>query len=153
MLHRTRHLTTTLLLMAALLLASCGSDNAEGGGRDIEICSLITTVEAEAWLSGPVEPPAPNDGAGSEVTCVYESTGAQTRILLQVYDGAEFYGGDDSELHPDATPVDLGSEGYAEPGSVEFLQNDWTVNITRISGPVTDESLMAAARTVSNRLP
>jgi hypothetical protein len=141
--------------VVALTLISCGGgeDNAGGDGRNIETCTLITVAEAEAWLGGPVEPPAPYDGPDPEPTCVYRSAGAQTQILLQVYDGEQYYGGDNSEIHPDAQPVDVGETGYIENGSVAFLQNDWSVSITRISGPVSDESLVAAARTVSSRLP
>jgi hypothetical protein len=150
---RKRFGAIALTVLVSLLTACGGSEAFEGGGRDIDVCSLITVAEAEAWLGGPVDPPAPYDGPDPETTCAYTSSGAQTRFLLQVYDGPEFYSGDNAELHPEATPVQLGTEGYAEPGSVGFLQNDWAVLVSRISGPVTDESLLAAANTVSNRLP
>jgi hypothetical protein len=151
--NRTRIVAVALLMV--LVSTSCGgsADTTEQGGRDIEVCALITAAEAEAWLGGPVDQPAPYDGPDPEPTCVYKSSGAQTQILLQVYDGDVYYSGDNPEIHPDATPIGVGSEGYAEPGSVGFLQNGWSVSITRISGPVTDASLLAAANTVSSRLP
>lgn len=149
-----RSIRNVTLTMIVFLIAGCGGSDVEADrGRAIEVCSLITLAEAEAWLGGPVDPPAPYDGPNPEPTCVYKSSGAQTQVLLQVYDGVEYYSGDNAELHPEATPIQIGSEGYAEPGSVGFTQNGWTVSISRISGPVTDEALLAAANTVSSRLP
>lgn len=153
---RPKTIAITTLLLTALVVSACGGDSdgsATGEGRQIDVCSLITVAEAEVWLGGPVEPPAPYDGPNPEPTCVYKSTGAQSQILLQVRDGAKYYGGDNAEVHPDATPVAIGEKGFAESGSVGFLQNDWTVMVSRTSGPVTEESLMAAAQTVSGRLP
>lgn len=156
MVHSPKSIALATILITSLVASACGgdSDGSGGGdGREIDVCSLITVSEAEVWLGGPVEPPAPYDGPNPEPTCVYKSTGAQTQILLQVYDGDKYYGGDNAELHPDATPVAVGEKGYAETGTVGFLQNGWTVSVSRTSGPVTDESLMAAAQTVSGRLP
>lgn len=143
------------MVALCLVVMACGGDSqsGSGGGRTVEPCSLITVEEAGPWLGGPVDPPAPYDGPDPEPTCIYASAGAQTRILLQVYDGEEYYGGDNAELHPDAQPIDIGEKGYAESGTIGFVQNGWTVSITRISGPVTDESLASAARVVSSRLP
>lgn len=150
-----RSIAVMILALSILLFACGGSGESTGGqeGRSIEPCSLITAAEAEVWLGGPVDPPAPYTGPDPEPTCVYKSPGAQTQILLQVYDGEVYYGGDNLENHPDSQPIDVGDKGISEVGSVEFLQNDWTVSISRISGPVTEESLLAAALLVSSRLP
>lgn len=144
------------LVVIALLATTCGGSPTVGSGdRVIDICSMVTQAEAASFLGGPADPPAPPDSlVGSEATCAYQSPGAQTRILLQVYDGEHFYSGDNAELHPDAQPVSgLGQEGYLEPGGVGFLQNDWAVFVSRISGPITDDTLLAVARKVSERLP
>lgn len=111
--------------IVTLALVSCGGGDGSGndGGRSIDPCALISVAEAEVWLGGAVEPPAPYDGPDPEPTCVFRSTGAQTQILLQGYDGAQYYGDDNAELHPDAQPLGVGEKGYIDNGSVGFLQN------------------------------
>ncbi len=145
----------TLAVFAFLVVACGGGDAEDGGGGEIDVCSLVTQAEATSFLGGPADPPAPTESPGSNgATCGYESSGAQTRILLQVYDGEKFYSGDDSELHPDAGPIGgLGTKGYLEPGGIGFLQNDWAVFVSKISGPISDDTLLAFARLVSERLP
>lgn len=143
----------SVAIALSLVISACGGSSDEGGAS-IDVCNLIRPSEAQPWLGGPVDAPAPSDGPDAEATCVYQSSGAQTRILIQVRDGEQFYSGDNQDLHPEATPIEtLGSKGFAEPGAVGFLKDEWSVLVSRISGPVTDASLMAAARLVANRLP
>lgn len=143
------------LAVVAMIIAACGGDDAEaGGGRTIDVCALVTQAEASSFLGGPADSPPTDSPGNNEATCGYESPGAQTRFLLQVYDGENFYSGDNTDLHPDAEPIGgLGEKGYLEPGGVGFVQNDWAVSVSRISGPVSDDTLLAVARRVSERLP
>lgn len=154
---RTSRVRMATLAVFVLVVVACGGGGDEVvGGREIDVCSPDHTGRGNLLSGGgPADPPAPTESPGSNgATCGYETSGAQTRIFLRVYDGEKFYSGDDAELHPDAGLIGgLGTKGDLEPGGIGFLQNDWAVFVSKISGPISDDTLLAFARMVSERLP
>ena len=74
-------------------------------------------------------------------------------MLVQVYDGAVYFAepGSPSRIGEDLTG--LGEDAWTKTGDVNFLQNDWTVSVSRISGQVSDAALLEMAELISSKLP
>lgn len=151
-----------LLIPFALLIAACGgsdgtdSDELGVGDRDLNRCSLVSVDEAEGWLGNGViaEPPDGVDGDPDGTACRYQLDGEPDSILLQVYNGEVFWAEEGSETRIGETFTGLGEDAYVQTGGVYFLQDDWSVSISRLLGNrVTDEHLMEMAELVSSRLP
>jgi hypothetical protein len=151
---------TIVTLTLALLAAACG--NGDGGGdvlglgdRGLDRCSLVSAEEAEQWLGGTVSA-APSDGIDGKpdpVTCSYQVEGSLTSVFVQVYDGEIFFAEPGSASRTGETLEGLGDDAWTKEGDVNFLQNDWTVSVTRIMGQVSDADLLEMAELISSRLP
>lgn len=148
------------LLLLAVPIAACGdgsgdSDQLGVGDRGLDRCSLISEEEAAEWL-GPDVMSAPSEGFDGEpdlVTCLYEVEGTPDSVLVQVYDGAVFFAEPGSDARTGEDLPGLGEDAWTNPGDVNFLQNDWTVSVSRILGQVPDEALLEMAELISSRLP
>lgn len=151
-----RTLTTLTALMLLLTLASCGDDDSDVlgiGDTDLDRCSLITTDEAEQWIGVPVTagPAEGFDGNPDPVTCLYE--GGAATVLVQVYEGEEFFAerGSASRIGEDVDG--LGEDAFTDGESVRFLQDGWSASVARIIGLVDADSLLEMAQLMSSRLP
>lgn len=156
----SRLVAVLVTLALALIAAACG--NGDGGGdvlglgdRDLDRCSLISAQEAEQWLGGTVSvaPAEGIDGSPDPVTCSYQVEGSLTSVLVQVYDGEVFFAEPGSAARTGETLEGLGEDAWTKEGDVNFLQNNWTVSVTRILGPVPDANLLEMAELISTRLP
>ena len=149
-----------VLVALALMAAACGSGNNGGdvlglGDRDLDRCSLISAQEAEQWLGGTVSA-APSDGIDGKpdpVTCLYEVEGSFNSVFVQVYDGEVFFAEPGSASRTGQTLEGLGEDAWTKEGDVNFLQNDWTVSVSIITGRVSDADLLEMAELISSRLP
>lgn len=148
-----------LLLALGMVIAACGDGGDEDvlglGDRDLDRCSLVSEAEAEAWLGSGVTA-APSEGFDGEpdlVTCLYEVADTFNSVLVQVYDGEVFYAEPGSAARTGDDLAGLGDDAWTQAGDVNFLQNDWTVSVTRISGQIADEDLLEMAELISSRLP
>jgi len=47
----------------------------------------------------------------------------------------------------------LGEDAWTKEGDVNFLQDNWTASVTRITGRVSDADLLKMAELISSRLP
>ena len=153
---RTRVLYATLAIALALTACDGGDDDVLGlGDRGLDRCSLITETEAEGWLGGPVvEAPSESfDGVPNPVTCLYTSEDPLASILVQVYDGEVFFAEEGSAVRVGETIDSLGDDAFKGQGSVNFLQNDWTVSVSLVSGLIPDEDILEMAELISSRLP
>jgi hypothetical protein len=148
---------TRLVVALALLFPACGDDDGDAlgvGNRGLDRCSLITSEEAEDWLGPALYEPAPAEGIDGEpdlVTCRYENEKAI--MLVQVYDGEEFYAEEGSPARTGETIEGLGEDAWLGDGDVNFLQDGWTVSASRIAGEIPDEDLIEIAQLMSSRLP
>jgi hypothetical protein len=147
------------LWLVAFVVAACGDGNEEGalgvGDRGLDRCSLLTVEEVERWI-GPLESePAPSDSLGEPdlVTCYYKAADSPNSILVQAYDGEVFFAerGSQSRTGPDVSG--LGEDAWRDQDSVKFLQNEWSVSVSKILGGFDDEALLDLAQLVSPRLP
>jgi hypothetical protein len=135
-------------------VAACGGEEEVLGlgDRDLDRCSLITVEEAEDWLGAPVDA-APSEALGEPdpVTCYYQ--GANGSILLQVRDGAVYHAepGSPSRIGEDVPGV--GEDAFRDNDSVQFLENDWSVSVSQISGVPNMDNLIEMAGLVAERLP
>ena len=157
-LNRLVSLLVTLAL--AMVAAACGDGDDGGdvlglGDQDLDRCSLISAQEAEQWLGGAVSvaPSEGFDGDPDPVTCLYQVEGSLNSVLVQVYDGEVFFAEPGSASRSGETLEGLGDDAWTQEGDVNFLQDDWTVSVTRISGRVPDAGLLEMAELVSSRLP
>jgi len=93
------------------------------------------------------------DGKPDIVTCLYTVDETFDNVLVQIYDGEVFFAepGSDARSGPDLPG--LGDDAWTKAGDVNFLQNDWTVSVSRISGQIPDEALLEMAELISSRLP
>lgn len=154
--------------LLVLSVSACGGDSGPDGGNDgtqpsassgdrtLDVCGLVSTSEAEAWLGGPgVEAGLAEGPTGPYPEgCTYKNADESAQILLQVYDGEKYFGGPDHELYPDSVIVpNLGEVGFTAGSSAHFLQNDWSVSVSSIAGGIPDEDLVAMAQLVSANLP
>ncbi|MGB8362233.1 MAG: hypothetical protein WCE80_12625 [Acidimicrobiia bacterium] len=150
---------STALFGAMLLLASvagCGGsdDNTLGiGDTDLDRCSLITVDEAGQWLGAPVTaaPAEGIDGNPDPVTCLYE--GSNAMVLVQVYEGEEFFAEPGSSSRVGEDVEGLGEDAFMDNDSVKFLQDGWAASVSQISGLVATDSLLGMAHLMSSRLP
>jgi hypothetical protein len=149
----------TLLLVLALTIPACEGDDGGDvlglGDRDLDRCSLISAQEAEQWLGAPVSaaPAEGFDGEPDPVTCLYEVDGSPNRVLVQVYDGAVYFAEPGSPTRTGQDLVGLGDDAWTTEGDVNFLQNDWTVSVSQITGLISDQNLLEMAELISSRLP
>lgn len=149
-----------VILAFALIAAACGTgdggDDVLGlGDRDLDRCSLISAQEAEQWLGGTVSaaPAEGIDGEPDPITCLYQVEGSPNSVFLQVYDGEVFFAEPGSAARTGETLEGLGEDAWTKEGDVNFLQNDWTVSVSRITGLVSDANLLEMAELISSRLP
>lgn len=152
----------SLLVVGSMVLGSCGggdstgdADEAGSGERELDRCSLISESEAEGWM-GPGVSAAPAEGFDGEpdlVTCLYEITETFDSVLVQVYDGEVYFAEPGSPSRTGEDLAGLGDDAWTKAGDVNFLQNDWTVSVSRISGKVTDAALLEMAEMISSKLP
>lgn len=157
---RNRLTAVLVTLTFAFIAAACGNGDDGGdvlglGDRDLDRCSLISAQEAGQWFGGPVSA-APSDGVDGEpdpVTCLYEAYGSPNSVFVQVYDGAVFFAEPGSAARTGETLEGLGEDAWTTEGDVNFLQDDWTVSVTRIAGQVPDAGLLEMAELISSRLP
>jgi hypothetical protein len=152
-----------LLVVGSVVVGSCGggddsvveSDQPGSVERELDRCSLISEAEAESWM-GPGVTAGPAEGFDGEpdlVTCLYEVEGAFNSVLVQVYDGEVYFAEPGSPSRTGEDLAGLGEDAWTKPGDVNFLQNDWTVSVSRISGQATDAALLEMAEMISSRLP
>jgi hypothetical protein len=150
---RLRHIVVPLVLLTAF--AGCGDDgNTLGvGDTDLDRCSLITTDEAAQWIGAPVAaaPATGIDDSPDPVTCLYE--GADAKVLVQVYEGEEYFAGPGSASRVGEDVDGLGEDAFMDSDSVKFLQDGWAASVAQISGPVDTDSLLEMAHLMSSRLP
>ena len=147
-------------LALALIAAACGNgDGGEDvlglGDRDLDRCSLVSAQEAEQWLGGTVSA-APSDGIDGKpdpVTCLYQVEGSPNSVFVQVYDGEVFFAEPGSAARTGETLEGLGEDAWTKEGDVNFLQDNWTASVTRITGRVSDADLLKMAELISSRLP
>jgi hypothetical protein len=147
-------------LAVALIATACGGGDSEDnvlglGDQDLDRCSLVTTEEAEQWLGGTVSA-APAEGFDGEpdlVTCLYEAEGTPNVVFVQVYDGEVFFAEPGSAARTGETLEGLGDDAWTKAGDVNFLEDNWTVSVSQISGPVSDADLLEMAQLISSRLP
>ncbi len=149
-------------LVIALITASCGGGGGDSdddvlglGDRDLDRCSLVTIEEAAQWLGGTVSA-APADGIDGQpdpVTCLYEADESFNSVFVQVYDGEVFFADSDSAARTGETLEGLGDDAWTKEGDVNFLQDDWTTSVSRISGTVSNADLLEMAQLISSRLP
>lgn len=154
---------TILLCLLAVVVAACGGgdgDTGDGGGggdgggdRDFDRCSLMTAEEAARWLGDPVDEVGPSEGPGSEETCLYESTTNEKIVLIQVYDGEVYFAEEGSAVRGPNTITGLGDDAWSDVDTVAFLQNDFSVSVSRIFGPVSVDQLQEMAELISTQLP
>ena len=149
-----------LVALVALIGAACGAggsggDAAGSGDRDLDRCSLVTAQEAEKWFgtSVSVAPSEGFDGEPDPVTCLYQAEGSLDSVLVQVYDGEVYFAEPGSNAWTGETLTGLGEDAWTQEGDVNFLQNNWTVSVTRITGRVADVDLLEMAQLISSRLP
>lgn len=142
-------------LFLLVVLAGCGGDGDTLGigDTDLDRCSLITTDEAGQWIGAPVTaaPAEGIDGNPDPVTCLYE--GADATVLVQVYEGEEYFAGPDSASRVGEDVDGLGEDAFMDNDSVKFLQDGWAASVAQISGLVDTESLLEMAHLMSSRLP
>jgi hypothetical protein len=151
-------------MLATLVLASIATACGNGGGdedvlglgdRNLDRCSLISAQEAEQWLGGTVSA-APSEGISGDpdpVTCLYEVEGSPDSVFVQVYDGEVFFAEPGSASRTGEDLQGLGEDAWTKQGDVNFLQNNWTVSVSRILGRVSDADLLEMAQLISSRLP
>jgi hypothetical protein len=148
------------ILAFALIATACGGGDSEDdvlglGDQDLDRCSVMTAEEAEQWLGGTVSaaPSEGFDGKPDLVTCFYEVDGTFNSVLVQVYDGGVYFAETGSAARTGETLQGLGDDAWTQAGDVNFLQDDWTVSVSRISGQVPDADLLEMAQLISSRLP
>lgn len=149
-------IAVTLALGVAACGGEAGDDGALGvGERGLDRCSLISPDEATTWLESQVTA-THADGIYGEpdlVTCLYQADDSANSVLVQVYDGDVFYAEKGSPARTGEDLDGLGEDAWTKDGDVNFLQNKWTVSVSRVIGSVTDESLLEMAKLISSRLP
>ena len=164
-----RRLTWVIAVTAmVLLIAACGGDSGGNGGsggtaapggqsgdRTVDVCSLVSTAEAEVWLGpGVVSGMAEGPSGPYPEGCTYKSADGSAQILLGVYDGEKYFAGPDHQVYTDSVIVTgLGEIGFTANRAAHFLQNDWAVSVSSIAGGVPDPDLVAMAQVVSANLP
>jgi hypothetical protein len=79
--------------------------------------------------------------------------GSPNSVFVQVYDGEVFFAEPGSAARTGETLQGLGEDAWTKEGDVNFLQNNWTVSVTRITGQVSDADLLEMAELISSRLP
>jgi hypothetical protein len=147
-------------LAIALIATACGGGDSDDdvlglGDQDLDRCSLMTAEEAEQWLDGTVSA-APSEGIDGKpdlVTCLYEVDGTFSSVFVQVYDGEVYFAEPGSAARTGETLQGLGDDAWTQAGDINFLQDDWTVSVARISGQVPDADLLEMAQLISSRLP
>ena len=154
-------------MLTLLIVSACGDDTGGGGGggggddvlglgdSGLDRCSLIDTAEAEQWLGVGVTagPSEGFDGEPDLVTCFYEAETSSDSVLVQIYDGEVFYAEPGSAARSGEDLDGLGDDAWTQPGDVNFLQDNWTVSVSRISGLLPDASILEMAELISSRLP
>jgi hypothetical protein len=156
----TRLNAVFVALAIALIATACGGGDSDDdvlglGDQDLDRCSLMTAEEAEQWLDSTVSaaPSEGFDGKPDLVTCFYEVDGTFSSVLVQVYDGEVYFAEPGSAARTGETLQGLGDDAWTQAGDVNFLQDDWTVSVSRISGQVPDADLLEMAQLISSRLP
>lgn len=149
-----------LAILFALFAAACGDGGSGGdavgsGDRDLDRCSLVTAQEAEKWFGTTVSvgPSEGFDGEPDPVTCLYQAEGSFDSVLVQVYDGEVYFAEPGSAARTGETLDGLGEDAWTQEGDVNFLQSNWTVSVTRITGRLADADLLEMAQLISSRLP
>jgi hypothetical protein len=149
-----------IALAIALIATACGGGDSDEdvlglGDQDLDRCSLIASQEMEQWLGGTVlsGPAEGFDGEPDLVTCLYEVEGTSTSVFVQVYDGDVYFAEPGSAARTGETLEGLGDDAWTAAGDVNFLQDDWTVSVSQISGQVSDADLLEMAQLISSQLP
>ena len=160
--HSSMNRLNAVLATLALTLIATACGNGDGGedvlglgDRDLDRCSLVSAQEAEQWLGGTVSA-APSDGIDGKpdpVTCLYQVDGSPNSVFVQVYDGEVFFAEPGSAARTGETLEGLGEDAWTKEGDVNFLQDNWTASVTRITGRVSDADLLKMAELISSRLP
>lgn len=142
-----------VLLLSAVAGCGGGDETLGIGGTDLDRCSLISVDEAGQWIGDPVTaaPAEGIDGKPDLVTCLYG--GSSARVLVQVYEGEEYFAGPDSSARVGQDVDGLGEDAFMDSGSVKFLQDGWAASVSQISGLVDTDSLLEMAHLMSSRLP
>jgi hypothetical protein len=152
----TRSLAMFGAVLLVLAVVGCGGSNDDTlgmGDTDLDRCSLITPDEAAQWIGAPVTA-APSDGIDGKpdpVTCMYE--GSNAKVLVQVYEGEEFFAKPGSSSRVGEDVDGLGEDAFMDNDSVRFLQDGFAASVAQISGPVSGDSLLEMAHLMSSRIP
>jgi hypothetical protein len=142
-------------LFVLFVVAGCGGDDDTLGigETDLDRCSLMTNDEAAQFIGAPVTS-APADGIDGNpdpVTCLYE--GADAKVLVQAYEGEEYFAEPGSASRIGEDVDGLGEDAFMDNDSVKFLQDGWAASVAQIIGLVDSDSLLEMAHIVSSRLP
>lgn len=157
-----------LLLVIVLVLAACGGSGDDGAGdtagsdngggassdADFDRCSLMSAEEAAQWIGSPVDLVGPSDvPVGADETCVYASSPNETRILLQIRDGAQFFAEEGSGARGPDTIEGIGEDAHSDGSYIEFLEGGFTVRVSQIQGAISLDELKDIAQLIEGRLP
>ncbi len=106
----TNHRGIALVFLLVMAVSACGGEDVLGmGDRQLDRCSLMSAEESEQWLGASLSEPASSEGIDGEpdpVTCLYQNEMAS--LLIQVYDGEEFFAEEGSPARTGETIEGLG---------------------------------------------
>ena len=149
-----------LLLVMAVALAACGSDDDGGDSADLAVsestdgggeksggdggevvgCEALPEAEAEAFLEAPVEEQIDEDGVGQEVLavdCVWvaDSDSGSRMLSLSVYKGPQFFTPDAYAAEESFEALDgIGEDAFLWEASygltLQALKGDQTVELS-----------------------
>ena len=128
---------------------------------DVDACVLVDASDAASVLGSEATAdttPVPDFGQVSICAWITES---EALLVVSVFEGRQFYGGDG---FPGAEPLDVGDEGFiaVEPGfggvALQFLKGDWVVDLAAAPFGVVDVeglpvAMTRAAQQAADRLP
>ena len=119
--------------------------------QDVDACVLVDASDAASVLGSPaVVDATPAGGFGAASSCVWV-TASEALLIVSVFEGREFYGGD---ARPGTAVLDAGDQGYiaVEPtmGGVELqvVKDEWVVSLSATPFGVVDIEGLPAAMTI-----
>jgi len=148
--------TPTTPLASEVPTTSPPTDNTE-----VDACVLVDAADAESVLGAPATmDPAPVEGFGATSICSWE-TEDLALLVVSVFEGLQFYGGD---VFSGGEPLDFGDDGYigVDPNfggvDMQVVKDMWVVSLSAAPFAIADVEGLPAAMTLIaqqaiNRLP
>ncbi len=128
---------------------------------DLDACVLVDARDAASVLGSPAIVDTPPAGGFGEASSCVRITESEASLVVSVFEGREFYGGDGL---PGTEVLEVGDQGYiaVEPTfggvNLQVVKGEWVLSLSTVPFGVVDIEGLPAAMTIvaqraADRLP